>query len=207
MRRLGTDYIDLYQLHLGDFPLELAHEIRDILEELVSEGKIRTYGWSTNHPDRGRFFAQGEHCTALQIYLNVCHDTPEMLDICDQYNLGSVIMQPLAAGFLTGKYSLDNLDQLLAKDDHRLRSRDRITKILESLGVVQEILQSDGRTIVQGALGWIWARSDRTIPIPGFRTLAQVEENIKAMEFGPLQREQMIQIDEILKDSEAVRGF
>jgi aryl-alcohol dehydrogenase-like predicted oxidoreductase len=59
-------------------------------------------------------------------------------------------------------------------------------------------LTSDGRTLAQGALGWIWVRSERTIPIPGFKTVAQVEENAKAMEIGPLSDDQMRQIDEIL---------
>jgi aryl-alcohol dehydrogenase-like predicted oxidoreductase len=53
LRRLQTDYIDLYQLHLGDFPPERATEVMDVLQELAAEGKIRFYGWSTNHADRG----------------------------------------------------------------------------------------------------------------------------------------------------------
>jgi len=55
--------------------------------------------------------------------------------------------------------------------------------------------------------GWIWARSNRTILIPSFRTMAQVEENIKAMEFRSLQKDQMIQIDDILKDNDNIGGF
>jgi len=62
-------------------------------------------------------------------------------------------------------------------------------------------LTSDGRTLAQGALGWIWARSERTIPIPGFKTVAQVEENAGAMRFGPLSAEQMDQIERLLERS------
>lgn len=200
LRRLNTDYIDLYQFHLGDFSLDRAGEVMEILESLVSQGKIRYYGWSTIYPDRGRFFAPGEHCTALQIYLNLTYDAPELLATCEEFDLGSVIMQPLAAGFLTGKYTLDNLDDLLEDGDQRLRNRERIVSILERLEAVQEILTSDGRSVVQGALGWLWARSERTIPIPGFRTMAQAEENIKAMEFGPLHEAQMREIDKIIKE-------
>jgi aryl-alcohol dehydrogenase-like predicted oxidoreductase len=57
---------------------------------------------------------------------------------------------------------------------------------------------SNGRSLVQGAFAWIWARSETTIPIPGFKTVAQVEENAKAMELGPLTAEQMKEIDTIL---------
>jgi aryl-alcohol dehydrogenase-like predicted oxidoreductase len=55
----------------------------------------------------------------------------------------------------------------------------------------------DARTPAQIALAWIWTRSDRTVPIPGFKTLAQVEENIQAMELGLLSNDQMKKIDEI----------
>jgi aryl-alcohol dehydrogenase-like predicted oxidoreductase len=64
---------------------------------------------------------------------------------------------------------------------------------------ILEILTSKGRTVAQGALAWNWARTSQTIPIPGFRTVKQVEENAKAMEFGPLTPEQMGQIEVILK--------
>ena len=60
---------------------------------------------------------------------------------------------------------------------------------------IRDILTSNGRTLVQGALAWIWARSEKTIPIPGFKTVAQVEENAKAMELGPLTADQMKEID------------
>ena len=60
------------------------------------------------------------------------------------------------------------------------------------------MLTSDGRTLAQGALAWIWARSPRTVPIPGFKTVAQVEENCGALDAGPLTPEQMTEIDRIL---------
>jgi aryl-alcohol dehydrogenase-like predicted oxidoreductase len=64
---------------------------------------------------------------------------------------------------------------------------------------ILDILTSEGRTVAQGALAWNWGRTPQTIPIPGFRTVKQVEENAGAMEFGPLTPEQMSQIDVVLK--------
>jgi aryl-alcohol dehydrogenase-like predicted oxidoreductase len=64
---------------------------------------------------------------------------------------------------------------------------------------VKEVLSSGGRTLAQGALAWIWGRSPNTIPIPGFKTVKQAEENAKAMAFGPLTQDQMRQIETILK--------
>jgi len=69
---------------------------------------------------------------------------------------------------------------------------------LAKLDAIREILTSEGRTLAQGALAWIWGRSERTIPIPGFRTIEQVQENAQAMEYGPLTGGQMAEIAAIL---------
>jgi aryl-alcohol dehydrogenase-like predicted oxidoreductase len=60
------------------------------------------------------------------------------------------------------------------------------------------VLTSDGRTLAQGALAWIWARSDITIPIPGIRTMQQVDDNAGAMRFGPLTAAQLQTINTLL---------
>ena len=72
-----------------------------------------------------------------------------------------------------------------------------IPELLQKLAAIKEILQSNGRTLAQGALAWIWAKSDKTIPIPGFKTVQQVEENVGAMEYGPLTSAQMEEIERI----------
>ena len=64
LRRLETEYIDLYQLHTGDLDFEAAMGARETLEQLVSEGLIRAYGWSTDDPTRAEVFAVGGHCVA-----------------------------------------------------------------------------------------------------------------------------------------------
>jgi aryl-alcohol dehydrogenase-like predicted oxidoreductase len=79
LRRLNTDYVDLYLFHLRDYDLGLAAEVRQTLETLATEGKIRCYGWSTDDPERARFFAQGAHCTAIEHRLNIMMDAPDML--------------------------------------------------------------------------------------------------------------------------------
>ncbi len=69
---------------------------------------------------------------------------------------------------------------------------------LDKLEAIKEILRSGGRTLVQGALAYIWGKSSRTIPIPGFKTVKQVEENAKAMRFGPLSTEQIKKIESLI---------
>lgn len=199
LRRLNTDYIDLYQLHVWDYPLELAGSVRETLEDLVREGKIRAYGWSTDSVESARLFAEGPHCAAVQHDLNVIMDAPEMLALCVQANLASVNRSPLARGALTGKYSKDTVfsDKDVRQDEW---SRQHFfTPTMDRLEAIRDILTSQGRTLAQGALAWIWARSPMTVPIPGFRTVAQVEENSGAMAFGPLTAAQMQEIDHLLE--------
>ncbi len=205
LRRLGTDFIDLYQFHLGGYDLDQAVEVREALEGLVKDGLIRWYGWSTDDVQRAHFFAEGAHCTAVQHQINVLTDAPEMLDFCRQANLASVDRGPLAMGLLTGKFKPETT---LGIDDVRgAKSPDWMAffkngrpnpEWYQKVEAIREILTSGGRTMAQGALAWLWARSPLTVPIPGFRTVAQVEDNAGAMRFGPLAPEQMKEIDALM---------
>jgi aryl-alcohol dehydrogenase-like predicted oxidoreductase len=205
LRRLNTDYIDLYQFHLNGYDPDQADVVRDTLEELVTAGKIRAYGWSTDFPEGARVFAQGPHCTAIQHQMNVLDDAGEVIAVCEELNLASINRGPLAMGLLTGKYSAAST---LADNDVRGGHSPAWMKYfqggkpnpewLAKLDAIREVLTSEGRTLAQGALAWLWGRSDKTIPIPGFRTVAQVEDNSGALHKGPLTPEQMRQIDALL---------
>jgi len=202
LRRLNSDYIDLYQFHVGDFDPKNADGIRDALEDLVKEGKIRWYGWSTDNTEGARGFATGQHCTAIQQALNWAsqHDYAPTLQVCEQSNLASVVRGPLGMGLLTGKFrdgdvKIPNND---VRHDWNLHEG-RIADIIQNVEQLRAVLTSDGRTLAQCALGWLWARSECTIPIPGFKTVKQVEENAGAMQFGPLNPAQMQEIDLLLR--------
>jgi aryl-alcohol dehydrogenase-like predicted oxidoreductase len=199
LRRLNLDCIDLFQLHVKDLDADHALMVRDTLEDLVQEGKIRFYGWSTDDPERSRIFSRGIHCTAIQQQFNVFEGNAKTLEVCEQFNLASINRGPLNMGLLTGKFTRETE---IPKDDVRSRrpafQEDRGRR-LEILDRIRDVLVQDGRSLPQGALGWLWARSQKTIPIPGFKTIAQVEENIGAMHFGPLPDKQMKQIAELLE--------
>jgi aryl-alcohol dehydrogenase-like predicted oxidoreductase len=201
LRRLNTDYIDLYQLHVGEYDPGRAAEVREALEELVTEGKIRWYGWSTDDTERARVFAKGPHCTAIQQALHwaIQFDYGPTLAVCEEHDLASINRGPLGMGLLTGKFK----DAHIRLPDNDIRhgwdfQEGRVAEIIQAVEELREKLTSDGRTLAQGALGWIWARSDRTIPIPGFKSVQQVEENARAMHFGPLSSQQMREIDRLL---------
>ena len=196
LRRLNTDYIDLYQFHLDNS--DKGGEVREVLEELVSSGKIRHYGWSTDNPDNARLFAEGKHCIAIQQRLNVFGGDFETLRVCETYNLASINRGPLAMGLLTGKFSSETT---FPENDIRhvwdMRAGPQAEQ-LKKLTMLRDILTSNGRTLAQGAICWLWAISPSTIPIPGFKTANQVEENLGALEFDPLSAEQLEEINQIL---------
>ncbi len=199
LRRLDTDYIDLYLFHLPDYDLERAGEVRQTLEDLVDEGKIRYYGWSTDDLERARFFAQGSHCTAVEHRLNIMMDAPDMLALCDEHDLASINRIPLAMGVLSGRWTASTQ---LPEGDRRSGFFEvpRFLHDLETIQAMGPVLTRDGRSYVQAALGWIWARSPRTVPVPGFRTVEQVEETAEAMRLGPISAEQMQEIQRLKLD-------
>ncbi len=203
LKRLDTDVIDVYQLHVWGYDLELSDAVREGLEILVHEGKIRTYGWSTDRLDAVQRFAKGSNCGVLQQQLNVFDGNLELLRACNALNLGSLNRGPLGMGILTGKFTPETT---FSKDDVRhgvewfegFKGGKPNPEWLKRLEAIREILTSGGRTLAQGALAWIWGASERTVPIPGFKTVKQVQDNAGAMQFGPLTPDQMNEIDNIL---------
>jgi len=201
LRRLGFECIDLYLLHRRDYPLEQAPALIEVLENLVCAGKIRYYGWSTDDVERAGLFARGEHCIAIEHRLNVFMDNAAMLDLCQDQNLASLNRVPLLAGVLTGRWSPETK---LEEGDPRAQwfKQEEALKLLACAQQIEPYLTSDGRSTVQGALGWIWARSPLTIPVPGFRNMAQMQALVQAQQFGPLPLDMMQAIAEQVKRAE-----
>jgi aryl-alcohol dehydrogenase-like predicted oxidoreductase len=201
LRRLGTDYIDIYLLHNGQYDTEKAPLVMDLLEELVREGKIRYYGWSTDDPERARIFAAGEHCTVIEFRQNVIFDNAPMTELCEEHNLACLIKSPLHSGILTGKF---NPDSSFPEDDGRrdwnFREGNAQLRLRQVAGL-RDVLTGDGRSMAQAALAWILTRNPRAVPIPGFKTVAQVEENFGTLSFDHLTPQQMERAAQVIEQA------
>jgi len=201
LRRLDTDRIDVYLIHDGLAGPQNVPAVIDVLEELVAAGKLRWYGSSMSDPAIVRALAEGPHMVAVQHELNVLRGELEALSAAEDVGLASLNRTPLAMGLLSGRYSPDALP---AADDVRRNApwwdffeAGAMDRWLQRIAEARAELTADGRSLVQGALGWIWGRSAATLPLPGFRTVAQVEENVGAAAYGPLPTERVERIREI----------
>ncbi len=202
LRRLQTDYIDVYQLHEASYDPELALTLRDELEALVTEGKIRWYGWSTDLVDRARIFADGPHCTSIQFRLNAVFDNAEMRQLCQDFNLAGLNKDPLNKGLLTGKYATD---ATFPKDDLRSQvnfEEERIVRRLKTVEALREVFTAGGRSMAQGAICYILGLDERMVPIPGFKNTKQVEDNAGTLAFGPMSAEEIAQVQAIVAEWE-----
>ena len=204
LRRLDTEYIDLYQIHNGTIPQEQIEPLFHELDKLKSEGKLRTYGWSTYGKANVETFANVTAGSVIQTKANVFSYDEAMHDAINQHEFACLCNTPLGMGFLSGKFTAETR---FGADDVRGSAFDWTEyfedgrprrAFLQKIGSIRDVLQSGGRTPAQGALAWLWAKSGVNIPIPGFKTVKQVEENAGAMAFGPLEDTQMRDIAVLL---------
>jgi aryl-alcohol dehydrogenase-like predicted oxidoreductase len=203
LRRLGTDRIDVYQLHGGADDRAAAAGVVEVLEALVADGKVRFYGTADEALEVVQAFAEGPHCVAVQQQLNVFGGNDEAIAVCEERGLAALARSPLAMGLLTGKYRpggpMPPADDVRRDTPHwDYFDDDAFPTWSARVDAIRAALTSDGGTLAQGALAWIWARSPVAIPIPGFRTAAQIEENAGALAAGPLDPDAMAAVDAAL---------
>lgn len=204
LRRLDTDYLDVYYFHIGDHPIEQIDEIRETLEDLVNQGKILSYGWSTDCEQRAASLIGRPGFTSVQFENNVLNPNQSLMTLCERHSLAGVNRSPLAMGLLSEKH-LANMT--LSDTDIRKLSPEWLSyfengkpspRFVSKIEAIRDILTSDGRSLVQGSLAWLWAQSPNNIPIPGFRTEQQVQQLIQGIEKGPLKPIQLEQIQNIM---------
>lgn len=202
-RRLRRDRLDLVLFHLNHYPPADAGLIFDTLGDLHAKGIVTAYGWSTDSVDSVRMYADRDGFRAIENDLNVFTPAVDLMTLAAAKNLTAISRLPLAMGLLTGKY--DDRRSVGAQDVRRdapwviYFADGRATpEFLHKLGAVRELLTTGGRTLAQGALSWILAYAPHALPVPGFKTEAQVAENFGAAEKGPLPASVMAEIERIL---------
>ena len=191
LRRLQTDYIDLYQVHRPQADIPIDETLR-ALDDLVSSGKVRYIGTST--------FPSWEIVESIwvskELGLNrfVCEQPPynlldrraerELLPMAKTYGLAIIPWGPLGGGLLTGKYQRG---QEMPRDgryaDPPAAYRDRFTEnIFDVVEGIEPIARDKGCTLSQFSLAWVLQQDSVTSPIIGPRTLEQLKDNLKACE-------------------------
>jgi len=182
LRRLGTDHVDLYQLHRVDprVPLE---ETWGAMAEVVAAGKARHLGLSEVTVDLVRR-AQAVHpVTSVQSELSLWTRDAlgEVLPYCREQGIAFLPFAPLGRGFLTGRFS--SFDDLPADDFRRGLPRfqqDALRANLAIVGRVRDVAERIGATPAQVALAWVTAQGRHVVPIPGTKTPKYLADNAGA---------------------------
>lgn len=190
LRRLNTDVIDLYQVHMQDGSVTIDETLR-ALDDLIRQGKVRYIGcsnytgyrlieslWSADKRNTARF-----ESVQLQWSLVVRDAEREVIPACRNFGLGTLIWSPLARGFLTGKYRRGQPapagSRLEAwKDSFKALDNERNWNLLD---VVRKIAEKHDTTPTAVSLAWLLARPETTSIIVGARTVEQLEENLTAL--------------------------
>ena len=181
LKRLRTDYIDLYQMHNPTVEELRREEIQEAMEMLQDAGKIRFWGVSVSTPEEGMEVVQRGWAHALQVLYNVLNQAParELFPAAKEKGYGIVARVPLASGLLTGKFRTDSVfptDDLRQNFLTPRRLEEAITRVDE----VKSIIGGTARTLAEGALRFVVANDAVSTTIPGARNARQVEMNVAA---------------------------
>ncbi len=204
LKRLDTDYIDLYQVHWPD-PLNRTplRETIETLAELVEAKKIRYIGVSNFSVEQIQEAQQYARIVSLQSPYNLLQrgvEKRELKYVKDQ-NIGFIPYSPLAQGLLTGKFSADSR---IPADDVRavlnpLFQKEHFAKSLEKVNQLKEIASKYDKPLSQVAINWLLANPAVTTVIAGAKTPQQVEENVAASTWK-LNEEDVQKIDAIFSE-------
>ncbi|AII53535.1 hypothetical protein N008_16320 [Hymenobacter sp. APR13] len=196
LRRLGTDYIDLYYQHRVD-PATPIEETIGAMAELVKAGKVRHLGMSEAAPDTLRRASAVHPIAALQTEYSLWSRDPEdgVLQACRELGIGFVPYSPLGRGFLTGQ--IQKFEDLAPNDYRRFTPRfqdENFQKNLDLVARINELANQKNCTPGQLALAWVLAQGDDVVPIPGTKRVSYLEENLGALDVQ-LSPDELAQLD------------
>ncbi len=192
LKRLRTDYIDLYMPHYDDgfTPVE---EIARGLEDLVKTGKVLYAGLANFPAWKAAAIASAIPVTALQIEYNLVQRTAdrELMPMAGHFGMGTMLYSPLAGGLLTGKYRRGSSGRLTLSAPDGPQEDARTTAILDQLEVIAEETES-----TPGQVALAWALTRNAFPTVGARTLVHLQTALKALDVR-LSAAQIGQLDAI----------
>ena len=184
LKRLGTDYVDLYYQHRVN-PDISVEEIAGIMGELIHSGKILGWGQSQATADEIRRANSITPLTAIQSEYSMMERMfeKEVIPTCEELGIGFVPFSPLASGFLSGKY---NKDSVYTGDDVRRVitrfEKENVAANQPLLDMLMEFATQKNATPAQISLAWILHKKEFIVPIPGMRSMERMRENFGAAE-------------------------
>ena len=198
LKRLGTDYIDLYYQHRVD-PNTPIEETVGAMSRLVEQGKVRFLGLSEAAAATVRRAVAVHPIAALQTEYSLWSREPEdeIMPTMHELGVGFVPYSPLGRGFLTGQ--IQKMEDL-ADDDYRRNAPrfqgENFQRNLDLVTRINDLAQQKHCTASQLALAWVLAQGDNVVPIPGTKRVNYLEENLGALEVS-LSAAELAQLDEI----------
>ena len=196
LKRLGTDYIDLYYQHRVDPKVE-PEVVAETMAQFIKEGKIRAWGISAVGEDYLRRANAVCPVSAVQnMYSLIDRDTETLFPALEELGITLVAFTPLAKGFLSGKY-LERPTFDHPEDNRSGRyqfSEEGFVYYQAVLELIRSMAQEKGATMAQIALAWMMCRKPWIVPIPGTRNVSRMEENAKASDIT-LTPQEVEQID------------
>lgn len=201
LKRLKTDYIDLYQLHTPRGVEQIKQSLgnAETLDKLVEQGKIRAYGISIGPVDDGITQIEEGYGSSIQVVYNILEREPEeqLLPRAKAAGVGIIPRVPLAYGFLTGKYSADSV---FGEKDHRSHSvpQDKKRDWVEKADRLKPIAAELDIPMAQLALQYILANDAVSVVIPGARNERQARQNSKAGTAKPLSEQIVEKIRQVV---------
>lgn len=187
LKRLGVDYVDLYQYHRvdPDVPIE---ETVSAMAEAVRQGKVRYIGLSEVSVATLRRAHAVAPIASVQSEYSLWTRDPErdgMLEACAELGIGFLAYSPLGRGFLSGQ--LKRFEDFAADDYRRFSPRfqgENFQKNLNLVARVEQLAEARGVTPSQLALAWVLAKYPHVVPIPGTKRRKYLEENVRAAELA-----------------------
>ncbi|MDP9078803.1 MAG: aldo/keto reductase [Bacteroidota bacterium] len=192
LKRLKTDYIDIYMPHFDD-GLTPPEEIARGLEDLVTAGKILYPGLANFPAWKAAAIAKTIPLAALQIEYNMAQRTAdrELTGMAEHFGLGMMLYSPLAGGLLTGKYRRGSSGRLTLAAPEGYKEDAATKAILDQLELIAAEVEA-----TPGQVALAWALTKNAFPIIGARTLEHLTDSLKALEIQ-LSGEQVAQLDQV----------